>query len=66
MREFGILKYANMNTKHHLHSLFEKSIIERIIQYIKNQTEGFNNYFLSKKRNVINWSNISILYSNKN
>jgi putative transposase len=50
MREFGILKYTNMNTKHHLHSLFEKSIIERIIQYIKNQTKGFNNYFLSKKK----------------
>jgi putative transposase len=34
---------------HHLHSSYEKSIIERTIQYIKDRTEGFDDYFSCKK-----------------
>jgi len=30
---------------HHLHSSYEKSIIERTMQYIKDRTEGFDDYF---------------------
>ena len=36
---------------HHLHSSFEKSIIERTIQYIKDRTESFDNYFPCKRKN---------------
>src|SRR5947209_8760758 len=34
---------------HHLHSSFEKSIIERTIQYIKDRTESFDHYFPCRK-----------------
>ncbi len=40
-------KFLKLN--HHLHSSFEKSIIERTIQYIKDRTESFDNYFPCKK-----------------
>ena len=30
---------------HHIHSPFEKSLIERTMQYIKDRTEGFDDYF---------------------
>ena len=37
---------------HHIHSSFEKSIIiiERTIQYIKDRTEGFDDYFPCGKK----------------
>jgi putative transposase len=38
-----------LNLHHHLHSSFEKSIIERTMQYIKDRTEGFDDYFPCKK-----------------
>src|SRR3954451_21895369 len=34
-----------LNLEHHTHSSFEKSIIERTMQYIKDRTEGFDDYF---------------------
>jgi putative transposase len=34
-----------LKLEHHLHSPFEKSIIERTIQYIKDRTENFDDYF---------------------
>ncbi len=34
---------------HHLHSHYEKSIIERTMQYIKDRTESFDNYFPCKE-----------------
>ena len=34
---------------HHLHSSFEKNIIERTIVYIKYRVESFDNYFPCKK-----------------
>jgi putative transposase len=36
-------KFLNMN--HHLHSFYEKRMIERTIQYIKDRTESFDDYF---------------------
>ena len=36
--------------KHHLHSSYEKSIIERTIQYIKDRTECFDDYFPCTKK----------------
>ncbi len=38
-----------LNLYHHLHSSFEKSIIERTMQYIKDRTENFDDYFPCKK-----------------
>jgi putative transposase len=46
---------------HRLHSLYEKSIMERTIQYLKDRTEeGFDDYFPCRKYNcklqhVFNW-----------
>jgi putative transposase len=38
-----------LKLNHHLHSSFEKSIIERTMQYIKDRTEVFDDYFPCKK-----------------
>ena len=40
-----------LKVKHNLHSLYEKSIIERTIQYLKDRTEGFDDYFPCRKYN---------------
>ena len=41
-----------LNLDHHIHSHYEKSIIERNMQYIKDRTEGFDDYFHAEKRIV--------------
>ena len=38
-----------LKLNHHLHSSFEKSIIERTMQYIKDRIESFDDYFPCKK-----------------
>ena len=40
-----------LGLKHHLHSSLEKSIIERTMQYIKDRTESFDDYFPCRKEN---------------
>jgi putative transposase len=35
---------------HHIHSSNEKSIIERMIKYIKDRTECFDDYFPCRKK----------------
>ncbi len=55
---------------HHIHSSFEKSIIERTMQYIKDRTECFDDYFPCKKdkcklKHVKNWLNLFVDYHNK-
>jgi putative transposase len=45
---------------HHIHSYYKRSIIERTIQYIKDRTESFDDYFPCQKGNcrlehVKNW-----------
>ena len=57
-------------TKSSLHSPFEKSIIERTIQYIKDRTESFDDYFPCKRKNcklkhVTNWLKLFVDYHNK-
>ncbi len=59
-----------LKLKHHVHSPLEKSLIERTIQYIKNRTESFDDYFPCKLENcklkhVINWMNLFVEYHNK-
>jgi putative transposase len=53
---------------HHIHSSYEKSIIERTIQYIKDRTECFDDYFPCRKKNckllhVWNWLNLFAGYT---
>ena len=57
---------------HHIQSSLEKSLIEieRKIQYIKDRTECFDDYFPCKLKNcklkhVRNWLNLFIAYHNK-
>ena len=40
-----------LKLKHHIHSTFEKSIIERTMQYIKDRTENFDDYFPCRIKN---------------
>ena len=59
-----------LKLKHHLHSSFEKSIIERTMQYIKDRTEGFDDYFPCRKKkcklkHVKQWLNLFADYYNK-
>ena len=51
--------------RHHTHSYYERSIIERTIQYIKDRTECFDDYFPCQKDNctlehVRNWFNLFV------
>ena len=54
-----------LKLKHHTHSTYEKSIIERTIQYIKDRTESFDDYFPCQKDNcklqhIKNWFNLFV------
>jgi putative transposase len=58
-----------LRLKHHLHSSYEKSLIERTMQYIKDRTENFDDYFPCRLKNcklkhVINWLNLFVDYHN--
>jgi len=60
-----------LKLKHHIHSPFEKSLIERTMQYIKDRTEGFDDYYPCKKEycnlnHVKNWINLFSDMYNKN
>ncbi len=37
--------YTFLNLKHRLHSPLEKNLIERVIQYFKDRTESFDDYY---------------------
>ena len=61
-------KFLKLN--HHLHSSSEKSMIERKMQYIKDRTECFDDYFPCrledcKLKHVKNWMNLFVNYHNK-
>jgi putative transposase len=61
-------KFLKLN--HHLHSSFEKSIIERTIQYIKDRTDNFDDYFPCKKNkcrlnHVKQWLKLFVYQHNK-
>ena len=38
-----------LKLKHHIHSRYEKGIIERTIQFVKDRTKSFDDYFPCKK-----------------
>ena len=59
-----------LKIRHHLHSPLEKSLIERTMQYVKDRTEYFDDYFPCRKANcklnhVINWLNLFVCKHNK-
>ncbi|WP_458720757.1 hypothetical protein [Candidatus Nitrosocosmicus sp. R] len=59
-----------LKLKHHINSSFEKSLIERTMQYIKDRTEGFDDYFPCSKEkckldHVNNWLNLFVKIHNK-
>jgi putative transposase len=54
-----------LKIKHRLHSSYEKSIIERTIQSIKDRTESFDDYFPCNKskcklQHIRNWFNLFV------
>ena len=58
-----------LKLKHHIHSPLEKSLIERTMQYIKDRTECFDDYFPCRLKNcklkhVIDWLNLFVDYHN--
>ena len=59
-----------LKLKHHIHSPLEKSLIERTMQYIKDRTESFDDYFpcrlkKCKLKHLLNWLNLFVDYHNK-
>ncbi|MDR4492326.1 MAG: DDE-type integrase/transposase/recombinase [Candidatus Nitrosocosmicus sp.] len=59
-----------LKLEHHLHSSYEKSLIERTMQYIKDRTESFDDYFPCRLKNcklkyVQNWLNLFVNYHNE-
>ena len=71
MTEHDIHKLANVKIKeHHIHSSYDKSLIEKTIQYIKDRTKSFDDGFSCKKnkyelKHVQNWLNPYIGQHNK-
>ncbi|WP_172602154.1 DDE-type integrase/transposase/recombinase [Candidatus Nitrosocosmicus franklandus] len=58
-----------LNLDHHIHSSLEKSLIERKMQYIKDRTESFDDYFPCRIKNyklkhVRNWLRLFVDYHN--
>ena len=61
-------KFAKI--KHHLHSFHDRSIIERTVQYFKDRTECFDDYFPCRRDNcklehVSNWMNQFVYMHNR-
>jgi putative transposase len=58
-----------LNLRHHIHSPLEKSLIERTVQYIKDRTESFDDYFPCRIKNcklkhVKNWLRFCVDHHN--
>ncbi|HEY7082475.1 MAG TPA: DDE-type integrase/transposase/recombinase [Nitrososphaeraceae archaeon] len=56
---------------HHIHSSYEKSMIERRVQCIQDRTEGFDDYFLRRKskcklQRMLKWFNLFVIHYNYN
>ncbi len=59
-----------LNLYHHIHSSFEKSLIERTIQYIKDRAESFDDYFPCRKNkcrlnHIKQWFKLFVYQHNK-
>jgi hypothetical protein len=49
----GTYKLSFLKINHYTHSSFEKSVIERVMQYVKDKTERFEDYIPCKRKNEI-------------
>ena len=63
--------YSIIGLKHHLHSQLEKSLIERVVQYFKDRTECFDDYYYPCRKyedcnidHVYNWIELFVLMYN--
>ena len=60
-----------LKLSHRIHSSYEKSLIERTMQYIKDRTENFDDYFPCKRKercnhfHVKNWLTLFVNLHNK-
>jgi putative transposase len=59
----------SLGLKHKLHSPFEKSLIERAMEYVKDRTENFDDYYPCIKENcnlkhVYNWIGLFVFMYN--
>ena len=61
----------SLGLKHRLHSSFEKSIIERAMEYVKDRTENFDDYYPCRKKldcdlnHIYHWFTLFIFLHNK-
>ena len=61
---------SSLGLRHLLHSSFEKGIIERTIEYFKDRTEHFDNYYPCKSKvyhhmvHVYNWMSLFVFMHN--
>ena len=55
---------TTLGLKHRLHSTFEKSIVERTIEYVKDRTESFDDYYpcIKKECNLLHVYQWMILF----
>ncbi|MGB7638951.1 MAG: hypothetical protein WCF06_06655 [Nitrososphaeraceae archaeon] len=51
----------SLQLKHILHSSFEKSIVERAIEYVKDRTENFDDYYPCRKSVVVDCNIVHVL-----
>ena len=49
---------SSLDLKHKLHTYLEKSLIERAIQYFKDRTENFDDYYPCTKLGLCNLSHV--------
>jgi putative transposase len=54
------LKLKNKKHHHIIHLSYETSVIEKIIQYIKDRTESFDDYFSCKKGKELQTRTLSL------
>ena len=60
----------SLGLKHRLHSSYEKSIVEKTVEYLKDRTEAFNDYYsymragLCNLRHVHKWLILFIFMHN--
>ena len=48
----------SLGLKHRLHSSYEKSIVERTIEYLKDRTEAFDDYFPCIRNGICNLQHV--------
>ncbi|HKG89375.1 MAG TPA: hypothetical protein VKA95_13715 [Nitrososphaeraceae archaeon] len=54
----GSMKHNRGIARHRLHSSFEKSVIERAMEYVKDRTENFDDYYPCRKRSDCNLNHV--------